>query len=89
MPLEALSIGLPVIASDIPALREIIDDGIHGILVPSQNPQALAHAIINLLDNPKHGQALGIAGRERIAERFDITVTVRQWEQLYRDVAAR
>ena len=89
VPLEALSIGLPVIASDIPALREIVDDGIHGILVPSQNPQALAHAIINLLDNPKHGQALGIAGRERIAERFDITVTVRQWEQLYRDVAAR
>ena len=84
--LEALATGLPTVASDIPALREIIDDGIHGILVEPQHAEALAQAIINVLDHPEYAQQLGRAGRQRIAERFDINITVRQWEALYHEL---
>ncbi len=81
--LEALAAGLPTIASAIPVLHEIIDHDVHGLLVPAQDPAALAEAIITLLDRPAYAQQLGAAGRQRIAESFDINVTARQWEQLY------
>lgn len=82
--LEAMAVGLPVIASDIPPHREIIDHGVQGILVPPQNPEALAQAIIELLNDAERCKRMGEAGRRRIAERFNIRVTVKQWEQLYR-----
>ena len=87
--LEALASSLPVIASNIAVIREIIDDGIHGILVQPQNSEALAQAVIKVLNNPEYRQQLGHAGQQRIAERFDINVTVRQWEQLYLTITAK
>ncbi len=82
-PLEAMACQLPIVATDISPHREIIDHGVQGILVPPQNPEALAQAMIELLKDPERCKRMGEAGRRRIAERFDIRVTVKQWEQLY------
>jgi glycosyltransferase involved in cell wall biosynthesis len=82
-PLEALSAGLPVVGTDIAPLREIVDDGAQGLLVPARSPAALAQAIISLLGQPDRRQAMGAAGRQRIIERFNIDVTARRWEALY------
>lgn len=84
--LEALAVGLPVVATDIPASREIIDNDVQGILVPPQNAEALADAIIMLLADPVRCQMMSLTGRNRIAERFDIMVTSRQWQSLYQKV---
>jgi glycosyltransferase involved in cell wall biosynthesis len=88
-PLEALSAGLPIVGTDIPPLREIIDDGVQGLLVPAQDPAGLARAIISLLGQPGRREAMGAAGRRRITERFDINVTARCWEALYQHVVTR
>ena len=78
---------LPVIASDIPPIREIIDTGIQGLLVPDQDTHALAKAIITLIINPEQQEKIGLAGYQRVTERFNINVTVRQWEHLYHTFA--
>jgi glycosyltransferase involved in cell wall biosynthesis len=87
--LEALAAGLPVVASNIAVLREIVDDGQQGLLVQTQHPQALAQAIINLLADPDERRSMGQSGRRKILERFDINVTVSQWTELYQELALK
>jgi glycosyltransferase involved in cell wall biosynthesis len=82
-PLEALGCGLAIVASDIPALREIIDPDVQGLLVPAQDSQALANAVIILLDSPARRHTMGQAGYQRIRERFNIDTTARAFETMY------
>ncbi|HEV3474244.1 MAG TPA: glycosyltransferase family 4 protein [Actinomycetota bacterium] len=82
---EAMAAGLPVVASDIPGYREVVRDGIEGILVPPRNPAALAEAIGRLLDDPGTAKQLGAAGRER-AQRFSWHTVAGELEDLYREV---
>lgn len=51
--LEAMSLGLPIVATDVAAIPEIVEDGVQGIIVPSKNPQALADAIRRLIHEPQ------------------------------------
>ncbi len=84
--LEAMSHGLPVIASRAGSFPEIVIDGETGLLVPSESPAALAKAIEELLVDPRRGAAMGRRGQSRAAESFsvgnmvDATVTV--YEQI-------
>ncbi|HEV3070488.1 MAG TPA: glycosyltransferase family 4 protein [Solirubrobacteraceae bacterium] len=68
--LEAMSSGLPVIASDVGGLSEQIVDGETGTLIPAEDPTALAAAIMDLLDDPARRRRLGNAARRRVAEFF-------------------
>ena len=68
--LESMAAGVPVIASDLPVVREIITDGADGWLVRPERPAALARAIRVLLDYPEQRQALGVAARQRIADDY-------------------
>jgi glycosyltransferase involved in cell wall biosynthesis len=68
--LEAMSFGLPVVASRIEAIPEIVHDGETGILVPPREPAALAAALSSLLADPARARQLGNAGRARAADRF-------------------
>ena len=64
---EAMAAGLPVVCTDIPGYREVVRDGVEGVLVPSGNPAALAGAIARVLDEPALASALAEAGRRRAA----------------------
>ncbi|WP_237758089.1 glycosyltransferase [Anaeromyxobacter sp. PSR-1] len=64
---------LPVVASRIEAIPEIVADGETGLLVPPRDPAALAAALGALLADPARARAMGAAGRARAAARFGWT----------------
>jgi glycosyltransferase involved in cell wall biosynthesis len=67
---EAMAASLPVVATDVGGNSEAVQDGISGLLVPSEDPQALSSAIDRLLDDPAMAAAMGAAGREIVTSRF-------------------
>jgi len=81
---EAMSCGVPVIASRVGGLSELIEDGVCGYLVPPRDSDALAAKVIDLLSNPEKCQMFGKAGRRRAVERFNIISTAGQYYELYR-----
>ena len=85
--LEAMAAGLPVVASDIPGYREVVRDGIEGMLVPPEDPDALARAVRMLLADPVLARRLGEAGRSR-AERYRWAAVVEEIEAVYREALA-
>ena len=68
---EAMAMGVPVVSTAISGIPEMIDDGVHGLLVQPRDPGALADALQRVLTDAALHQALARAGRERICERFD------------------
>ncbi|MEN8238830.1 MAG: glycosyltransferase [Actinomycetota bacterium] len=68
--IEALALGLPVIATDLPALREVVREGENAILVPARDPDALSEAIDTLLDDQVKREILGNRSREIFDEEF-------------------
>lgn len=81
-PLEAMAMGVPVIASDRAAMPEIVQHDRTGLLVPPGNDRALAAALHALLDEPARARALGHAARATVLERFDARVTTAALVQL-------
>jgi glycosyltransferase involved in cell wall biosynthesis len=69
--LEAQSQGLACVASDAAAVPELIADGANGLLVPPDDPAALAGALESLIADPARRRAMGEAGRRIVTERFD------------------
>jgi glycosyltransferase involved in cell wall biosynthesis len=68
--LEAWLHGKPVIGGDIPALRDVIDDGTDGFVV-RQRSDEVARAILRLLDDPAAARTMGERGRAKVAERWN------------------
>ena len=68
--LEAMAFGLPVVASRIEAIPEIVSDGETGLLVPPGDPAALARALREVLGDAVRARLLGAAGHARLEERF-------------------
>lgn len=81
--LEAAACARPVAASATGGLAEVVDDGVTGLLVPPENPAALAQAAVQLLDAPARRAAMGRAGRDRALGRFTVGEQTRAYEQLY------
>jgi len=70
-PLEAQAIGLPVIVSDSGGLPETVDPGSSGLIVPPDDPGALAAAIRQIAETPERWGRMGEAGRRWVEQRFD------------------
>jgi glycosyltransferase involved in cell wall biosynthesis len=81
--LEAMAMAKPIVASDIPGIREQIIDGKNGILVPIKDPNAMAAAIINILADRKVAENIGLAARKTVDEKFSIERMVAETESLY------
>jgi glycosyltransferase involved in cell wall biosynthesis len=79
---EAMACATPVVATDGGALPEVVGDA--GRIVPSKNPGALAAAIAELLRDDRQRTALGLAGRDRIVDRFSWERAAEQMVDLYR-----
>jgi phosphatidylinositol alpha-mannosyltransferase len=84
---EALAAGVPVVATDIPGYREVVRDGVEGLLVPPDDPAALARALGRVLDDPDLARALVTAGRER-ARAFSWDEVAPRLEAVYRRAVA-
>jgi len=78
----------PVVAYDIRGVRDLVEDGVNGFLVPFGDTEALAEKIVYLMDNPNIGKEMGKKGREKIEKEFSLEVVLSQLERLYTEVLA-
>lgn len=85
--LEYMAAGLPVIATSVGGVPELVIDGETGILVPPLTPNRLCDAARALLDSPDIRLRFGSAGRRRIEQRFGVDLEVREYDRLYRTLA--
>lgn len=85
--LEAMAAGVPVVASAIRGIDEQITDGVEGLLVPPDDPPALAAALARVLDDRALAARLGEAGRRRVRAAYDVRDTVARTLALYHEVA--
>jgi glycosyltransferase involved in cell wall biosynthesis len=86
--LEAMARGIPVVATRVGGVPEVVEDGHSGMLVPSADPRALARAVITLLLDPVRRRVMGGAGRERVARGFSIRARAERVLSLYEDVTS-
>jgi glycosyltransferase involved in cell wall biosynthesis len=70
--MEAMGSGLPVVASRLSGIPELVTEGVDGLLVPPGDPEALADALARLADDPELRARLGAAGRETVLRGFDV-----------------
>jgi glycosyltransferase involved in cell wall biosynthesis len=81
--IEAMAAGLPVVASDVGGMRDLIANGRTGVLVPPGDPEALALAVASLIDNPADAAALGRAARREVQQRYSFDRMTTGFEDLY------
>jgi glycosyltransferase involved in cell wall biosynthesis len=86
--LEAMAMALPIVASDLPALREFLVPGENALLVPPACAGALAEAIVTLLADEGLRSRMGAANLRLFEQRFQIDTVAQRTESLYRRVAA-
>jgi glycosyltransferase involved in cell wall biosynthesis len=84
--LEAMAMKVPVVASRIGGLPEIVIPDVTGILVPPKDVAALTSAIGDLYHNRQKGRSMGEAGRKRVKENFRLDEDIRKTEEVYLDV---
>ncbi len=84
--LEAAAMGKPLVATDVPGCREVVEDGRNGLLVPARNAKALANAIEQLLADPEARARMGLASRIKVASEFDENSVVGATIDVYRQL---
>lgn len=84
--LEAMALGLPLVASAIPGNRRLVTDSVEGRLVPPDNPESLALAIIEQWDRFDRAIEMGRAARNRVGREFSIQAVARKHLDLFREV---
>lgn len=81
--MEALSMGLPIVTTDVVGCRETVDEGKNGFLVPSKNASALADAIETLIINKDLRHRMGEKSRFKALKEFDVATIVEQHLEVY------
>jgi glycosyltransferase involved in cell wall biosynthesis len=86
--LEAMACALPIVASDVDGIPELVRDGREARLVAPGDPAALAAAIRELLADPSRAAALGSAARKRVESEFPLARSTERFEALFDDLLA-
>lgn len=81
---EAMRAGLPVVATDVGGLADIVVDEVTGLLVPPRRPDRVAAALQRLVDDPALRERMGAAGRQRADEEYSVERYLAEVEALYR-----
>ena len=84
--IEAMAAAKPVVATDSGAVREIVEDRVHGLLVPPGDVQALAGAMVHILTHRDLAAAMGRKGQARVREHFSVQQYVEGVQVVYRDL---
>ena len=86
--LEAMGHGLPVVATPVGAISEVVQDGRNGYLVPVGDVHALSRAILDLCSNAEKRCTMGEVARQTIIEGYSLDSELEQWERLYWSLVA-
>lgn len=86
--MEAGACGLPVVTTDWPGCRDIVQDGVNGMLVPIRDAESLARAIVTLAKDRVLREAMGSRGRERIIAHYATSDAVERTLDVYRELLA-
>ncbi len=81
--MDAMYMGVPIVATTAGGIPEVVENGKTGLLVPSKNPPALAEAIIKLLKDENKREAFAIEGRKRVLQEFTASQMVEKVEKIY------
>lgn len=85
--MEAMAAELPVVATDVGGVSELVDDGETGLLVPPHDVATLADAMSTIMDYPEeHRRQMGRKGRTFVHEHFEAHRVFSRWEQLFEDL---
>ena len=87
--MEAMAAGLPVVATAVGGVPELVEDGVSGILVPNEDCDALVQAMLQMVQHPDLRAQMAHAARCRAEERFDMRHTVAAYESLYESILQR
>jgi glycosyltransferase involved in cell wall biosynthesis len=86
---EAMAAGTPVVASDLPCVREILPDERYGSLVPVRDPEALAAGLLEVWRDGALREARSMAARDRAFEHFSLEKVVKSYQDLYEEILTR
>ena len=86
---EALAVGTPVIATDLEGNPELVVHGTTGLLVPPRRPEALARAMLDIINDPVAACRMALAGHQRVNTEFSTARKVERTESLYRRLLSR
>jgi glycosyltransferase involved in cell wall biosynthesis len=81
--MEYMDAALPIVATSVGGVPDLIEHDVHGLLVPAGDPHALARAIAEMLSDPDRAAAMGARAQERRRREFDIDTLVHRLEDLY------
>lgn len=84
---QAMSVGLPVVATNTGGIPEVVTEGKSGYLVEPENPKSLADAILELLRHPSLARKMGQMGRKEARFKFNLSDMVNELEKTYEEVA--
>jgi len=84
--LEAMACSNPVVATAVNGVVEVVEDGVTGYLVPPQNPEELAAAVIKMLGLGEKMKRMGHQGRERVVKYFSVEQQIAKFEALYQSL---
>jgi glycosyltransferase involved in cell wall biosynthesis len=87
--IEAMATGLPVVVSDIPANRQLVDHGVEGLVVETRNAEAIGMALDSILSDSAAGRRMGAAARTRIGVSFSTDRVVDLYETLFARLLGR
>jgi glycosyltransferase involved in cell wall biosynthesis len=87
--LEAMARRVPVVATAVGGIPEVVTDGVDGVLVPPEDPDALAGAIVSLLTDASRRDRIGEAGYRTVADRYSIDAQVRRTQEVYDEELVR
>lgn len=85
-PIEAAASGRPLVLTDVPGCREVVEHGENGLLVPPKDPSALAEALERLISSPEERSTMGKRSREMVEEKFAMEKVNQRYLEVYREL---
>jgi glycosyltransferase involved in cell wall biosynthesis len=86
---QMMAMGKPVIATEVGGIPEIVTSGVHGVLIPPEDPAALAKAMVQVLGDPESARRLGEAGRRLVEQEYTVEKMAEKVYRVYQKVYER